>query len=524
MMTGGSVRAMERDVPRPMALARLRLHGVTLLVAPVRAFLYLLASFAFIALCASLLEWWVIPWFEARGRLAAQWYEEDSRINKNNEEKNLGSWAASRSDVLPVWTSKGFPVSKEKTRKKRILVMGDSFVWGDGYPNMNDIWWRQLQRELERRGYEEVEVIAAGLNGMATRQELEAAEKVVPAYRPDIVIWGYVTNDPDEGIVKLLFLGHDRGVAKLKSLTARLFPRLMALLEARRNRKRARLLSGPIEGYEYDQWERQLYEGANLAAYEETVGRVSAFIRASGVPQFFITVPNSPRREGFEAKLKLAEALFASKGVRFVNILEDFVRAWGAYPIQDGGVLTWGINPANGHPGPTSTHYHAVSAANVLERDYPETLGPKGFTRGAVSPAINDWMPFDLNPERLATGEWKVRFPPADSQYVLSLPIGRPHVLLSLASPVALQRIDLSGPSLTAAQVFLTSEHPVKRFDDGRIRPLSRKKGAVLSWEIQPEMEGAPYLVNTIRLVADFSGHDRSVSVALVPRVRRPAQ
>ncbi len=63
---------------------------------------------------------------------------------------------------------------------------------------MNDIWWRQLAREVDRRGYKDVEIIAAGMQGINTRIELDVAKKVIPKFKPDLVIWGYIPNDADE--------------------------------------------------------------------------------------------------------------------------------------------------------------------------------------------------------------------------------------------------------------------------------------------------------------------------------------
>jgi hypothetical protein len=127
------------------------------------------------------------------------WYWEDKRINLNNDLKSLSCVKNT------VWISKGFPVDLNRKKSKRILVTGDSFVWGDGYANMNDLWWRQLERELARRGYGQIEVIAMGYPGLSTRDQLHAAMLVVPKFKPDLIIWGYTTNDPDEKMVPCYF-------------------------------------------------------------------------------------------------------------------------------------------------------------------------------------------------------------------------------------------------------------------------------------------------------------------------------
>ena len=80
----------------------------------------------------------------------------------------------------------------------KILVVGDSFVWGDGSTNLNQIWWNVMARELERRGYD-CQVYAAGLCRASTYDEFLWLKDtpLLEDIEPDLVIIGYVTNDTD---------------------------------------------------------------------------------------------------------------------------------------------------------------------------------------------------------------------------------------------------------------------------------------------------------------------------------------
>src|SRR4029434_5090068 len=95
--------------------------------------------------------------------------------------------------------------------RRTILVLGDSFVWGPPYLSLNHLWWRQLMIELERRGYRQVRVVAAGHSGWSTHRELECLEELLGEVKPDLVIWGYVTNDPDEKLIPQISDLRDRG-------------------------------------------------------------------------------------------------------------------------------------------------------------------------------------------------------------------------------------------------------------------------------------------------------------------------
>src|SRR5579859_4234108 len=164
---------------------------------------YLFALAGCTALGLLLLEYGMLPRFEkpaapSAAQLNSQaWTRDNELINRNNSRfKNViteNDWT---------WRSAGHPVPVERRTARRIMVISDSWVWGDGYANMNDIWWRQLARELRLRGYADVEVVGVGRRGASTHDELDQLRKVFPKYRPDLVIMGYVTNDPDEHHVR----------------------------------------------------------------------------------------------------------------------------------------------------------------------------------------------------------------------------------------------------------------------------------------------------------------------------------
>jgi hypothetical protein len=75
----------------------------------------------------------------------------------------------------------------------RILVLGDSFTFGDGNAEP-DIWLRVMERRLRERGHA-VEVVNAGVEGYDTRAELLYLEELLPEVRPSVVVLGFLAND-----------------------------------------------------------------------------------------------------------------------------------------------------------------------------------------------------------------------------------------------------------------------------------------------------------------------------------------
>ena len=77
--------------------------------------------------------------------------------------------------------------------EKRILALGDSFVWGEGLP-YEDLVTVKMEALLNR-DYGEVLVINGGQSGFDTNDELERLKLLMPLCQPDIAIVFFYTND-----------------------------------------------------------------------------------------------------------------------------------------------------------------------------------------------------------------------------------------------------------------------------------------------------------------------------------------
>lgn len=434
-----------------------------------------------------------------------EWKEENRVINENVKLKLLGD----RGDLL--WRSAGVDPPLQKRRAKRILVVGDSYVWGDGYANVNDTWWRQLARELERRGYEDVEVIAAGYCGASTRDQLRMLTDgdLVHRYQVDAVVMGFVTNDPDEGILGEV-TGEAEGPPAFLSALSALAPAIASLAEDRWAAKRAKL-----QGRSYGDWEGALYEGRNWDLYRSTVAALAAYREEAGIPFFVLALPNYPNAAYFRPKLDKAGLLYREQGIPFYDCFDALLRQ---YPERAPGrrwkksSLELGINPANGHPGPASTRAYARVAADILEKQYPQVLGPRNPNPSPPAPEINDWLPATLKVERTGDHRWTFEYP-RDDREMPSLPLGRKHVLLCLESPVPLRSVRLSAPGLAWAGLCLTCADSPHGADEGKLYDLGTRRGRDLEWDLSGARLAGP--VNTLRIWGEAG--DGPLTLDLVP-------
>ena len=97
-------------------------------------------------------------------------------------------------DHPPVSTNaQGWRALRDYTSEKppgvRIVVLGDSFTFGEGKQD-EEVWPVQLERQLDG-----TEVLNFGVRGYGTDQQLLVLEEEALKYRPDVVVLGFFLED-----------------------------------------------------------------------------------------------------------------------------------------------------------------------------------------------------------------------------------------------------------------------------------------------------------------------------------------
>lgn len=85
------------------------------------------------------------------------------------------------------------------TGTKRVVVIGDSFTFGIGV-NDGETYSAQLERRLRTDCPEPVEVLNFGVGGYGLSQGVETFERYARPFSPDVVIYGFMTNDVADNI------------------------------------------------------------------------------------------------------------------------------------------------------------------------------------------------------------------------------------------------------------------------------------------------------------------------------------
>ena len=377
-----------------------------------------------------------------------EWKQDNLTIGKLTADRILDH----NSDVMWQSTLLRLP-SNFSGERKRILVIGDSFVEGDGLSNVNITWWRELQRELERRGYWNVDIVAAGRDGASTQAEAEWVEKrgIIDRFRPDAVLVGFVSNDPDvvdvNGESRIRQSHPERLDNCLPSaVTAVLQPIAPTFYERTLGQCKDRVVAlreARGQEFSYWNWVVELYRPDNLTAYEPIVRKFVEEVRRKVPNLIIVPLPTNPIVELPGRPIyQDAGAIFSREGARWFDFNDKYLLRFGRQQDWKPGMFS---NPANPHPGPIQTRFYAVQIADMLELEYREVLGRRGPMPATVNPEINDAVPASIELQRNGADTWSFRLLDPEKP-ALKWPISHEHAQISFERPVAAERLTFDSP------------------------------------------------------------------------------
>lgn len=254
----------------------------------------------------------------------------------------------------------------------KVVVIGDSFVWGDGLlPQQR--WTSKLEQQIRCRVY------PFGKNGWTSLEYFSYYAANLRDLEFDYLLVGIVSNDPhprgvflqhsypidlvlspdDHELAQLLGLPNLRGMRSTLASYDYVNQITKNLLDAR-TPTRGSLAQPPVIAYGYSHWERRLYEDDIYSIWESALTDMAAYSRHK---LGFVLTPtsNSPQDEMIWNKI---DATMAAKGLAYVNPYGELA---GLFHSQPRPRSAW-ANPADGHPGDAQTTLYAAQALRLLQR------------------------------------------------------------------------------------------------------------------------------------------------------------
>ncbi|MBQ7654807.1 MAG: SGNH/GDSL hydrolase family protein [Clostridia bacterium] len=384
-----------------------------------------------------------------------------------------------------------------------IVVIGDSFVWGHYCLNRNELFWRLLESDLRKKGYN-CRVYGVGMVTANAYDEIRWLTKtsLVKDLDPDIVILGYVYNDPDprNGIINYNYFptgsysAHFPFSNSLKKTVPNIYNAINNYIAAKKMydddfTDDYFLLPGnenvPIfitKGKFYEQYKKDF------------VIPLDEYAAQADFPIAYMTLPFAPVYTLQNALFKPIHELYSKyTNVVLYDSLGKFCHGFAAKKHSS----NYSVNEVDPHPGSATNRFYADYIIDFLEKDYKDIIGKSvGEDLNDYSIMINECLPEKLNlSERVKTensASYSLEYPSEMRKYewmgyqfdsyLLNYPLGDDYIKLSFAQPVDIKSVEITGDKVQNIDLYYTRLNEKLRYDDHSILPFGTKSADGKVW------------------------------------------
>ncbi|MBQ6020074.1 MAG: SGNH/GDSL hydrolase family protein [Clostridia bacterium] len=423
-----------------------------------------------------------------------------------------------------------------------IVVLGDSFVWGYSCTDRNEVFWRLLENSLRAKGYN-VRVDAVATPGANSYEELAwlTESSLVRDLKPDLVVFGYICNDPETDEGSRWDLAGDGGLAEDVTLVDvtddipcyRLLNKLLPNITRRlKNYVTAKTLYDREGEYLLTDTLSPILKGKNRAYFEEHFAKpLDDFAGKAPFRTVVMNLPPYPDNVLQKALYAPLHEIFGSCGnVTFYDCLDAFCHDFAAAKHKN----NYSINAADQHPGSATNYFYATYLEQVLTDEYADMFGePTGEDLRPNALLINDWLPYGVSPRQLSltrdSAEYTLAYPSEIksaakgysahgipiSRYFLKLALGEEYIRVSFAQPVDLASVEISADGASDIELYYARIDGKLGYDDHTLLPFGTKAEDGFRWT-----DGTDDRVTGLCIRAEFPDRDGGELRVTVHRAR----
>lgn len=252
----------------------------------------------------------------------------------------------------------------KKTTGCKVVVLGDSFVWGSGVPII-DSWPSQLQQITK------CQIFPFGKPGWSSYQYLDFYEQHLRKLNFDFLILGIVANDPHPigklGQLKFQPNLYQRRTKKPINIDSNHLDELLiddyinsvvgGYLNSKTN-STGSMNSPPIVSWGYNNWRNRLYEPDVFNLWRKSV---LDSIMSIDHPTAALLTPTGNSQQEVTIFAQLSK-VFKNNCIPFLNMMPELDRHF-TYKIRPR--EAW-ANPSDGHPGKLQNSLYAAGALKLL--------------------------------------------------------------------------------------------------------------------------------------------------------------
>lgn len=370
-----------------------------------------------------------------------------------------------------------YPLTKFTKQEKKVLIIGDSYIEGDGYNNINNTWWKQLQIKLYQKGYTNVTIYAIGFCGKSTLDYLNWLKEttLIDDIKPDLIIMTYIFNDPE--IFNENYYGFKDNTNYIKNnkilnKLSKIYPNISYKINNMLNKKYTN--KNKPELYDI------IINQKNLKTYNDlAVEPLGEYINSLNIPFFLLTTLNNLKITANERYSKTLP-LFKQANVKVYNSL-NYIK--GVCKLsQKNCDNNFKINLVNGHPGTFLTNGYADYALKVLENDYKDILGEREKIELPIR--VNQMFPYNISLKLIEEKDDYVSYEfDNPNKNLLYMPIKKDYFKLNLEFPTNIDKIELSGKNLKKSYLYLNKISSFG-YDTQEMFYKGKRKGNNVSWNI----------------------------------------
>ena len=401
-----------------------------------------------------------------------------------------------------------------------IVVIGDSFVWGASTLNRNELFWRLLENDFRKEG-KNVNVFGVGMSAANAYEELSwlTDSSLVEDLEPDLVVFGYVYNDPDDSLVipesKVDWDKELHLLAPVKKLFPKSYNALVESIAAKS------MYTDKYSDVEYVNYggAPPVLKGRFYEKYKtDFVEKLDAYAATVDFPISVVTLPTLPNNSTLERLYEPLDELYAQcENVSFYNSIKAYNRFAS---FRHNG--NYQVNSADFHPGSATNRFYADYIKAFVEKEFGEDITdlPADYSFGTVE--INDYLPYGVSPQKIyedsETVKYEITYPsmsaPYDMfgikiyDYYLLNPLGKPHIKLSFSDEVSLSQIRTEG-QYSNIELYYTCINDKLRYDDHSVFDFVRSDSDVFAVDKDKK-------VTSVLIRADFlQDKDRTITLTL---------
>lgn len=386
---------------------------------------------------------------------------------------------------------KGYPLLGLNTRLDNddvfnIVVIGDSFVQGDYSLNRNEIFWRVLENDFRKEG-KNVNVFGVGMSGASAYEELAwlTDSTLIEDLDPDLVVFGYVYNDPDDATALHgnNAVDWDQKLPVLQPLK-KVFPHIYnALIES--------IVAKTMYTDKYSLGEYVSYDSAPPILkgrfYEkyktDFAEKLDAFAATADFSVAVVTLPTVPDNYMLEQLYTPLEELYAQcKYIKYYNCVDEYSDFASRIHSKN-----YQVNVGDFHPGSATNRFYADYIKALTEKEFSDVITDLPADYDAMNTVtINEYLPYLVSPNKVYEDEKRVQYEityPDVGQtynlvdieipaYYLVNPLGKQHIKLSFSHDVRLSQITTQG-QYDSIELFYTRLNEKLRYDDHTVFDLA---------------------------------------------------